>query len=268
MTQSIVAICVAAGLRYRPIFDKQVCVDADWLVVCQPLCPAFAVISQRQRLLVATARSRDHMKLSIISTEISPHRNINTQSESTDCLFTHSIKPIHQRFTMKLLSAFLASSSIASAVNIPSFRELVDTVQGQSPFASAEQYLIELSPSETRWVTEGEKWALRREGVSFFDITDHHASAARATRKSTVTYPKKPAQNETVSELLRELKKENMKEHLEEFTSFHTRYYKSDYGRQSSEWLLGQVNETLAKAGVGYARHFEHPWGMLTVFPS
>lgn len=168
---------------------------------------------------------------------------------------------------MKLLSALLASSSIASAINIPSFRELVDTVQGQSPFASAEQYLIELSPSETRWVTEDEKWALRREGVSFFDITDHHASTARATRKSTVTYPKKPAQNETVSELLKELKKENMKEHLQEFTSFHTRYYKSDYGRQSSEWLLGQVNETLAKAGVGYARHFEHPWGTLIGFP-
>lgn len=66
MTQSIVAICVAAGMRYRRIFDKQVNVDADWLVVCQLPCPAFAVISQRQRLLVATARSRDiihHMKL-------------------------------------------------------------------------------------------------------------------------------------------------------------------------------------------------------------
>ncbi|CAK4030805.1 Leucine aminopeptidase 1 [Lecanosticta acicola] len=169
---------------------------------------------------------------------------------------------------MKLLSTLLASTSLASAINIPSFRDLVNTVEGQHPFSSAEQYLIELSPSETRWVTEDEKWALRREGVRFFDITDHRASpseAVRATRKQTVTYPKKPAQNETVSELLKELKKENMREHLETFTSFHTRYYKSDYGRQSSEWLLRQVNDTLAEAGVGFVKPFKHPWGQNSI---
>ncbi|KAK4499468.1 hypothetical protein PRZ48_009983 [Zasmidium cellare] len=171
---------------------------------------------------------------------------------------------------MKVASALLASSSIASALTVPSWKDISSTVQGQLPFASSEKYLVQLSPTETRWVTENEKWALRREGKKFFDITRQHTEPElflhekdRETR--TVKFPKKPAQNETVSELIKGLKKENMKEHLETFTSFHTRYYKSDYGRQSSEWLLDQVNQTLADAGVGIVRPFEHEWGQNSI---
>ena len=50
---------------------------------------------------------------------------------------------------------------------------------------------------------------------------------------------------DTVDPLLKELKKSNMEDHLTKFTSFHTRYYKSDYGRQSSEWLLAEVQDTI-----------------------
>ena len=60
-----------------------------------------------------------------------------------------------------------------------------------------------------------------------------------------------------------------MRKHLEKFTSFHTRYYKSQYGAQSSAWLLGQVNDTLAKAGSfehgGSVKAFSHPWGQSSI---
>lgn len=32
---------------------------------------------------------------------------------------------------------------------------------------STDKYLIELAPGDTRWVTEDEKWALRRASLSF-----------------------------------------------------------------------------------------------------
>lgn len=138
---------------------------------------------------------------------------------------------------MKVLSTLLASSAVCAAINIPSWSDLANS---QQPFASTEKYLIELSPTEARWVTEEEKWQLLREGRKFFDITDHSSALelglpepARALK--SVTFPKKTTQNETVSRLLGKLEKKNMREHLETFTSFHTRYYKSDYGRQSSE---------------------------------
>ncbi|KAK4628912.1 Leucine aminopeptidase 1 [Fulvia fulva] len=171
---------------------------------------------------------------------------------------------------MKFLTGLVASSAIASAISVPSWNDLVKTVEGQNPFASAAQYLIQLSESETRWVTEDEKWELRRNGVNFFDVTDAAHDNTLAMKAATgptpqVTYPKKPAQNETVSRLLKLLDKKNMRKHLETFTGFHTRYYKSDYGRQSSEWLLGQVNDTLAEAGVGVVKPFKHPWGQNSI---
>lgn len=60
-----------------------------------------------------------------------------------------------------------------------------------------------------------------------------------------------------------------MRKHLEKFTSFHTRYYKSSYGAESSAWLLSQVNDTLKNAGAlehgAFVKHFPHPWGQNSV---
>ncbi|CAK1363743.1 Leucine aminopeptidase 1 [Cercospora beticola] len=166
---------------------------------------------------------------------------------------------------MKLSSVFLAASS-ASAISVPSFADLYNGLQQQTPFASGEKYLIELSPSERRWVSEDEKWQLRREGVRFFDVTDHQdLDVSTFASKKKVTFPDKIAENETVSELLKSLDQKKMRKHLERFTGFHTRYYKSDYGRQSSEWLFDQVNQTLTDAGVGVVQFFKHPWGQNSI---
>jgi len=60
-----------------------------------------------------------------------------------------------------------------------------------------------------------------------------------------------------------------MQENLEKFTSFHTRYYKSDYGKQSSEWLLNKVQSIIKDSGAdkfgASAKHFEHPWGQNSI---
>lgn len=67
--------------------------------------------------------------------------------------------------------------------------------------------------------------------------------------------------------LLKQLEKNNMRKHLETFTSFHTRYYKSKYGVESSAWLLSQVKETLDLAGAKNASvaAFPHPWGQSSI---
>ena len=134
--------------------------------------------------------------------------------------------------------------------------------------------LIELSPAISKYVTDEEKWALRREGINFMDITytedlgQAHAWQSLTTAE-TVTYPTKPAHNATLRPLLAQLNKTHMRTHLETFTAFHTRYYRSDYGRQSSEWLLARVNATVTAAGAhkhgATVRHFAHPWGQNSV---
>jgi bacterial leucyl aminopeptidase len=102
------------------------------------------------------------------------------------------------------------------------------------------------------------------------DITEHPdfvANAAIATKP--VTFPSKVKYNSTISPMLDSLEKDNMRKHLETFTAFHTRYYKSDYGRQSSEWLLKSVKETVADSGAldhgATVKHFEHSWGQNSV---
>lgn len=134
-----------------------------------------------------------------------------------------------------------------------------------------EKFLVELAPGETRWITEDEKWELRRAGHQFMDITEHGdlGSSRALLPRSTPVFPKKPLLQSDVKPLLGNLSKSNLEEHLEKFTSFHTRYYKSDYGRQSSEWLLQTVQETIQEAGADAygvkAEHFTHPWGQNSI---
>jgi leucyl aminopeptidase len=82
-----------------------------------------------------------------------------------------------------------------------------------------------------------------------------------------VTFPSKTAHKKEVGPLLKELEKDNMRKHLEVFTAFHTRYYKSQYGTQSSAWLLAQVDGTLKDAGAVNAsvKAFPHPWGQSSI---
>lgn len=102
------------------------------------------------------------------------------------------------------------------------------------------------------------------------DITDHQhlgfENAVRVAKKTLAPkpdeLPTKPAFQQTVKPLLKELSKGNMRTNLETFTNFYTRYYKSDYGRQSSDWLLKRINET---AGYLMPEHitmepFAHSW--------
>ena len=120
---------------------------------------------------------------------------------------------------MKLyLLATVGFSAIAIAL---SFAKPYQTVLGNE---DQDLYLIELGPGETRWIAEEEKWALRRDGINFMDITEtSDLGAASDVRKcATVQFPNKPAYNDSLVPLLKELKQKNMHKNLEKFTSFHT----------------------------------------------
>lgn len=82
-------------------------------------------------------------------------------------------------------------------------------------------------------------------------------------------FPAKPVLQKELMPMIDILSKLEMQNHLETFTSFYTRYYKSDYGAKSSAWLLDTVNQTIADAGAdkygAYAKPFIHPWGQNSV---
>ncbi|KAI4662563.1 Leucine aminopeptidase 1 [Alternaria viburni] len=162
----------------------------------------------------------------------------------------------------------LYTAALVAAVSHPKDPQAV-LQEPQLTIIEPDEYLIELSPGETRWVTEDEKWELRKQNINFFDITHNEelGTLDRRFKTESVKFPEKPVHNETIVPLLKKLEKNNMREHLETFTSFHTRYYKSKYGVESSAWLLGQVNKTLADAGAVKAsvKAFPHPWGQSSI---
>ncbi|KAI9044238.1 putative aminopeptidase [Aspergillus affinis] len=138
-------------------------------------------------------------------------------------------------------------------------------------YHNQEKYLIELAPYQTRWVTEEEKWALKLDGVNFIDITAERNAGYYPTLHtlSYVHYPSKMEHTDEVTTLIKDLSKANMQHNLEKFTSFHTRYYKSQTGIESATWLYNQVLDVVKSSGA--AEHgatvdqFAHPWGQFSV---
>lgn len=99
--------------------------------------------------------------------------------------------------------------------------------------------------------------------------TTQELGSFNAQTKKEPKFPSKPTLQKEVKPLIKELKKANMQSNLEKFTSFHTRYYKSDTGRESSEWLLEQVQSIIKKSGAdkygAHAKHFPHSWGQNSI---
>ncbi|KAM0165709.1 hypothetical protein ACHAQE_002250 [Botrytis cinerea] len=170
---------------------------------------------------------------------------------------------------MKLtnLSLLALSASLASARFIEQHE--TDQVILNSNVVDSERYLIETAPGKQQWVTEEEKWELRRNGQNFMDITETPELGTLKASSVKAKFPSKPTLQKDLKPLLKDLDKSNMHENLKTFTSFHTRYYKSDYGRQSSEWLLKQVQGLIKDAGAdkhgAHARHFKHSWGQNSI---
>ena len=166
------------------------------------------------------------------------------------------------------------SALVAFAVSTASALSIGSTLQrafGGQNVLSQDRCLVEISPGETRWISEDEKWEMKRDGLNFMDITQtgHTYPHMVLTERASVEYPSKPAYNNTVKSLAKDLEKKNMRKHLETFTAFHTRYYKSSTGIESATWLYGQVNDTITASGA--AKHgatvskFDHPWGQFSI---
>jgi len=61
-----------------------------------------------------------------------------------------------------------------------------------------------------------------------------------------------------------------MKDFLTSFTGFTTRYYKSASGRESSKWLMAQIQEIADTVQYDeniqvQVTEFPHPWGQVNI---
>ncbi|KAK4700766.1 bacterial leucyl aminopeptidase, partial [Phenoliferia sp. Uapishka_3] len=136
-------------------------------------------------------------------------------------------------------------------------------------------------------VTEGEKALLVFQGTRFVDVTDafdivgiteketypHKVSTLGNARGfwPEVSADKRVGQIAYTAKALKPLIKsidlEYMETFLRNFTSFRTRYYRSETGRQSQQFLLAELKSIASmnkKANVTF-REFQHPWRQKTI---
>jgi len=80
-----------------------------------------------------------------------------------------------------------------------------------------------------------------------------------------------PNATETVRPILKTLSVKGPKENLKKFSSFRTRYYRSETGKQSQEWLLSKISEITNQHASDSLRRlikineFSHSWGQNSI---
>ncbi|GAA96804.1 uncharacterized protein L969DRAFT_20147 [Mixia osmundae IAM 14324] len=129
-----------------------------------------------------------------------------------------------------------------------------------------EKRLISTSPGEQRWITEGEKALLVLSGTRFIDLTDSIDERALES-KSMETLPASLKHADKLSAYFDALSTDRMKAFLTTFSGFRTRYYRSQTGKESSEWLQAQVQQLALKhksLNMSVAA-FPHSWGQSSV---
>lgn len=154
------------------------------------------------------------------------------------------------------------------AVQIPSSEQ----VPLHAPL-DEETHLLQFSTGEKQWVTEDEKWQLKRDGQFFMDITAFRDLGSFHTKLNQKNkFPTAVAQKENILPLLEDLTGANIKANLDQFTSFHNRFYRSEYGAKSAKWLLGLISSTIKAAGAdkfGVAvAQFDHEWAQHSIILS
>jgi hypothetical protein len=168
-------------------------------------------------------------------------------------------------FAVYYLSCFLAATVSAFPL-LPSWQSSKQVSIGESD----EQRLIKLGPDNYQVSNEAEKLYLRRSGINFIDVTNQisveeavkqgliHGPSSSGLQQLLIlgakqiktlkkkvpkyNYPTAPLQDKIVTDLIDQIDINEVYNNLANFTSFYTRYYKSESGLDSANWLFSLVS--------------------------
>ncbi|KIJ59236.1 hypothetical protein HYDPIDRAFT_162704 [Hydnomerulius pinastri MD-312] len=125
---------------------------------------------------------------------------------------------------------------------------------------------------EPVWMTELEKIEAKANGLKFFDITDTPSlgSFAHMRAQSAPVYPP-PSAHKQVTKVIETLSTAGPRTNLEKFSSYRTRYYRSETGRQSQQWLLSKIQQVTKESASPELQslitieEFQHSWGQNSI---
>jgi bacterial leucyl aminopeptidase len=152
----------------------------------------------------------------------------------------------------------------------------------EDPIVPLDLRLIETSETTREWMTESQVinnltliFELYKRNVKFVDITDGDWETIGLYQKlnsfdisNKPTFPSKPLHEATVKEYLELVDQTKMKKFLTSFSGFQTRYYKSQSGKDSAEWLHDQIKQLEKSAIDGTlltVEKVEHSWNQFSI---
>lgn len=123
--------------------------------------------------------------------------------------------------------------------------------------------LIQLNESYTAWMTPTDVDQLAQDSIGFMDITDHldFYKQVGPTTAST-QFPTQLVHQDYVESIFPSLVADNIADTITHLASYRTRYYTTDTGRKSVEWLMDQY-KLAAGSRLGQdvtIQLFEHSW--------
>ncbi|KAH8928609.1 Zn-dependent exopeptidase [Atractiella rhizophila] len=150
-----------------------------------------------------------------------------------------------------------------------------------------EERYVQLSPDakDIHRITEGEKTLLRLQGKAFIDVTDSLAfdysspfvQQSPEVEEDPFSIPDLKYTREDLKDAFANTWNEDkMEEFLTEYSGFTTRYYRSRYGAEASDWLGAQIlalvnSYDLSPEKAPVLKAFPHSWGQnswILTFPS
>ncbi|GAA5835825.1 hypothetical protein JCM3766R1_005859 [Sporobolomyces carnicolor] len=117
-------------------------------------------------------------------------------------------------------------------------------------------------------ITEGEKALLKFANKKFIDVTGDAATTVAVLGSKRDAFPKKLAYSKKqLSRVFDKISTREMKTFLTSFSGFRTRYYRSQEGKQSQHFLLGQISQIAnSKPELKIKiREFPHSWGQSSI---
>ncbi|KAF8265465.1 peptidase [Lactarius quietus] len=172
--------------------------------------------------------------------------------------------------TLVLLATTVASNPTALRVNnVPEYS--LQLGSDDFDLNLQEMRLVQMAPdTEPVWMTELEKVQAKAAGVNFMDITEAEDLGSISPMK-TRSALQRTKDHKAVERVIKELSTDGPIENLQKFTSFRTRHYRSETGRQSQKWLTQKILEITDKFAAKDLRsiisltEFPHSWGQNTI---
>ncbi|TLS30648.1 hypothetical protein PpBr36_03053 [Pyricularia pennisetigena] len=116
-----------------------------------------------------------------------------------------------------------------------------------------ELFTIRVDRDHKRLVTEDEMWYYKATGKSYMDVTnvqDLDSRSAPVQHDGRLTpFATKVSHVRIIEKMARYLSKGVMQTNIDVLSSFYNRYYNSEHGQRSSEWLLTQVDRIVQASG-------------------